>query len=67
MLFGLEHEQARTLSDVLLRRTGVASAGYPGNELVQDVAALLRERLGWSTERLQEEIRSFRSDFRFGG
>ena len=67
MLFGLEHEQARTLSDVLLRRTGAATAGYPADELVQNVAALLKERLGWSTERLQEEICSFRSDFRFGG
>ena len=66
-LFAVEHEWARGLGDVLLRRTGVASAGHPGSALVEAVAALLQQTLDWSDAERQREVDAFNEDFHFAG
>ncbi len=65
--FALEEEQARSLADVLLRRTGAATAGHPGAALVAAVADLLARELGWSPAERQAQIEAFEADFRLGG
>jgi len=66
VLFAVDREQARTLGDVLLRRTGWASAGHPGGDVVGAVATALEERLGWPDGEKVRQIESFDNDYRFG-
>jgi glycerol-3-phosphate dehydrogenase len=50
------HEMALTLEDVILRRTSLGSAGYPGDAAVMKVEALMREEAGWSSNRAADEV-----------
>lgn len=50
------NEMAVTLEDVVLRRTGLGAAGYPGDQAVLMVERLMREQLGWTSSRVQDEI-----------
>jgi glycerol-3-phosphate dehydrogenase len=50
------NEMALTLEDVVLRRTGLGAAGYPGDEAVLKVERLMRDQLGWTSSRVQDEI-----------
>ncbi len=54
------HEMALTLEDIVLRRTGLGSAGYPGDPAVLKVAGIARDELGWSSSRVQEEIQGLK-------
>ena len=51
------HEMALTLDDAVLRRTGLGSARYPGDETVVRIERILREELGWTSSRVEDEIR----------
>lgn len=51
------HEMALTLEDVVLRRTGLGAAGYPGDDAVLKVERLMRDELGWTSARVDDEIR----------
>ena len=49
-----------TLADAVLRRTPLGALGYPGDEDVARVAAIVGAELGWSPERTQQEIADVR-------
>ena len=51
------HESALTLDDVVLHRTGLGSARYPGDEVIIRVERILRNELGWTSARANDEIR----------
>jgi glycerol-3-phosphate dehydrogenase len=57
VLFAVRHEMAKTLSDVVLRRTGIGASGFPGIKTLRSVATLMAGELSWSTGRMEEEIR----------
>jgi len=63
----VDAELARTLEDVLLRRTGAASAGHPGRALVEGVARALQPRLDWSDAECRAQIERFDASFQFAG
>jgi glycerol-3-phosphate dehydrogenase len=63
----VDAEWARTLRDILLRRTGTASTGHPGEALVEAVADVAQRRLGWSDRERKEEVEAFHADWRFAG
>jgi glycerol-3-phosphate dehydrogenase len=56
----VQHEMAHTLSDVVIRRTGLGAAGYPGDSAVNGIAARMQQLCGWSDERRQNEIRGLK-------
>ena len=56
VLYGVRHEMARTLSDVLLRRTGIATLGNPGRAVLVRVARIMGDELGWNEEKTLVEI-----------
>lgn len=56
----VRNEMALTLEDIVLRRTGLGSAGYPGDEAILNTEAIAREELGWSSARVQDEIQGLR-------
>jgi len=52
----VEVEMAQTLADVMVRRTGVGAAGYPGDGPVHDNARAMQQLCGWSSERTSSEV-----------
>ena len=49
-------EQARSLRDVLLRRTGLGTLGDPGDEVLEAVAEVAAAELGWDDARRDTEL-----------
>lgn len=56
----IEAEMAHTLADVVIRRTGIGAAGYPGDGAVAECAAAMQKLLGWSDEKTASEIAAVR-------
>ena len=56
----IRDEMAVTLNDVVIRRTGLGAAGYPGDALANDVAHRMQAELGWSDERKTSELASLK-------
>ena len=54
--FAIRNEMAVTLSDIMLRRTGLALLGHPGKETMESVAKLAAKELNWDDVRLANEI-----------
>ncbi len=57
--YAVGQEMCMTLSDFLLRRTGLGTLGDPGIECVRTCAELLSAKLAWQPERVEQEIESF--------
>ena len=49
-------EMAHTLSDVVIRRTGLGAAGQPADSVVNGIAQKMQMILGWSDERKTREV-----------
>jgi glycerol-3-phosphate dehydrogenase len=63
----VRREQARTVGDVLLRRTRLGLTGAralcaPGEQAPERVAAVLGEELGWNAARRSAEAAAFRAE-----
>ena len=54
--YAVEHQAAIHLSDVVLRRTPLGSAGHPGRAALTSAAEIMGGTLGWTPERAAEEI-----------
>jgi glycerol-3-phosphate dehydrogenase len=54
--YAVRHEMARTLPDIVMRRTGIATLGHPGKEVMQKVAALAARELNWDADKVKQEI-----------
>ena len=52
----IEEEMAVHLSDVVLRRTDMSGHEHPGRAALRFTAEHMAQRLGWSTQRIMEEI-----------
>ncbi|MCX5765868.1 MAG: glycerol-3-phosphate dehydrogenase/oxidase [Gemmatimonadetes bacterium] len=56
VVYAVRKEMAHTLLDVLLRRTGLGTLGYPGDDVTSRVAALMARELGWDDARRVQEM-----------
>jgi glycerol-3-phosphate dehydrogenase len=56
VLHGIHEEMAQKLTDVVLRRTELGSAGWPGEACVRLCAAIMAAELGWDQIRMEREI-----------
>jgi glycerol-3-phosphate dehydrogenase len=54
--YAIRSEMARKLSDIVLRRTGIATLGNPGDEVLEKVAAAAGRELHWNKERIKSEL-----------
>ncbi len=57
-VYAVRHEMARTLTDIVLRRTGMATLGHPGEPALRQVAAAAAPELGWDEARIDEEVQA---------
>lgn len=61
VIYAVRHEMARTLEDVLLRRTGLGNLGPPDKEVIARVTSLMAEELGWSGLEIEKQSRQYTS------
>ena len=60
VVFAFRVEMAETLCDCLLRRTMVGLNSFAGLNAVEAAAQVARQYLGWSEEKIVEEVASYR-------
>ncbi len=58
VVFAIRHEMAGSLSDIVLRRTGIATLGNPGEDILHKVAAVAARELGWDKKKKEREYRA---------
>jgi glycerol-3-phosphate dehydrogenase len=58
VVYAIQFESAKTLRDIMLRRTGIGTLGNPGNAVIDKIASLAAGMMGWSEKRKEEEIAS---------
>ncbi|MBL0716304.1 MAG: glycerol-3-phosphate dehydrogenase/oxidase [Desulfosarcina sp.] len=55
-VYAVRHEMAQTLMDIVLRRTGIATLGNPGEDVLHRVARAVAGDLGWDDARVRQEV-----------
>ncbi len=58
VVYAVRYESARTLPDIMLRRTGTGTLGNPGMDIIGKIASLAAELLHWDRARTEEETAS---------
>lgn len=58
IVYAIKYESAKTLTDIMLRRTGTGTLGNPGKDIINKTASLAAELLHWDSKRTEEEIAS---------
>jgi glycerol-3-phosphate dehydrogenase len=61
--YAVEHEMARTLDDVLRRRTGIGTVGEPSLDTIEAVAQRMAGLLNWDTHRFDDEVETMRDRY----
>lgn len=56
VVFAIRYEMAKTLPDILLRRTGLGQLGHPGKENLKKIAQTAAEELNWDKNKMNDEI-----------
>jgi glycerol-3-phosphate dehydrogenase len=56
----VREEMAHTLVDIVVRRTGLGAAGYPGDDAARRAAVAAGRLLEWSDDKITEELTSLR-------
>jgi glycerol-3-phosphate dehydrogenase len=56
IVHAVREEMAQTLEDVIFRRTGLGTLGYPGDEAIARVTQIMMRECGWDQARLEEEL-----------
>lgn len=64
--YAVREEMALRLEDVILRRTGLGSAGPPNPEDLRQVAGWMAEELGWTPPRVERELNEVEQRYGFG-
>jgi glycerol-3-phosphate dehydrogenase len=56
VVYAIKQEMARTLKDILIRRTGIGTLGNPGAKVLETVAGIAARELNWDTARVDREL-----------
>jgi glycerol-3-phosphate dehydrogenase len=59
IIYAIEEEMAITLTDILLRRTGIGMLGDPGIEDLNYAVKIASRKFGWSEKRKKGEVNYF--------
>jgi glycerol-3-phosphate dehydrogenase len=60
IVFGFESEMARTLGDVIMRRSMIGLSGVFSSRMAEQVASVAVRKLGWPSGKADEEIARFK-------
>ena len=64
VVYAIKNEMAVTLKDILFRRTGIGTLGNPGETVLEKVADIAANELGWSADRKKKEILEVEKTFK---
>jgi glycerol-3-phosphate dehydrogenase len=56
VVYAVRHEMAKTLNDILFRRTGIGTLGHPGETVLRLVARTAAKELRWNASRIKQEL-----------
>lgn len=56
VVYALRNELAFTLTDVLLRRTGIGTLGKPSEEILTAILDVMKGHFSWDTSRCEKEL-----------
>lgn len=56
IVYAIRYEMAKTLPDILIRRTGIGLLGHPGNDKIKKIIEIAAEELNWTVEEIQNQI-----------
>jgi glycerol-3-phosphate dehydrogenase len=56
VVYAIKQEMARTLKDILIRRTGIGTLGNPGSTVLESIAEIAARELNWDTARVDREL-----------
>jgi glycerol-3-phosphate dehydrogenase len=56
VVYAIRYEMAKTLTDILMRRTGLGTLGDPGDAVVKKIARIAAKELKWNEARVKKEI-----------
>lgn len=58
VVYAIKYESAKTLRDIMLRRTGTGTLGNPGKDIIDKITNVATEMLNWDSNRIEEETAS---------
>lgn len=58
IFYAVKFESAKTLKDIMLRRTGTGTLGNPGKEVFEKIIKIAAELLNWDKDKIDEEYNS---------
>ncbi|MCX8124667.1 MAG: glycerol-3-phosphate dehydrogenase/oxidase [Spirochaetes bacterium] len=58
VVYAIRNEMARTLSDIVFRRTGICTAGNPGDDILHLVAETAAKELKWDQKELKKQLKA---------
>ncbi len=64
VVHGIREEMAQKLADVILRRTELGSAGWPGESCLQTCANIMAAELSWDRARIVREMDEVRAIYK---
>jgi glycerol-3-phosphate dehydrogenase len=56
VLYTVKNEMAKTLTDVIMRRTGIGTLGNPGKKILEKAAVIAGKELGWNKKKIDMEL-----------
>jgi len=56
VMYAVREEMARTLTDILIRRTGIGALGHPGMKILEKIASIANKELNWTQKRYITEL-----------
>jgi len=56
LVHAIRHEMARTLTDIVVRRTELGSGGHPGDAALSQAAAIAGAEFGWDPQQTAAEL-----------
>jgi len=54
--YAIREEMACTLTDILIRRTGIGTLGHPGDKVLEIIAEIAAKKLNWGQKRIDFEL-----------
>ena len=61
--YAVQEEMAVTLSDVIFRRTGIGTTGFPGEKVLETTANIMASEMRWSPAEVKHEIKEVQAHY----
>ena len=58
VVYAIKYESAKTLRDIMLRRTGTGTLGNPGKDIIKKITDIAAEMLNWDKNKIKDETAS---------